>query len=335
MLNPFWGTGDDPRDPSYGRYDAFVAEGPSFLTLTEFEAANVVLFPVPWELAKDDPAAVESAWRLARLAAEHDKPLLIFFWSDSTEPVPIEPSVVFRTSLLGSGRRPNEFAMPAWSEDFVERYLAGVEVTRPRQSRPLVGFCGFDTSHTTALKALVKRVLRQSDSSVRSRALAALAAGKDIDTRFVIRDGFYGGSVLSSGQPDYRVMQQVRQQYVENMIETDYGLAARGVGNFSYRLYEILSCGRIPLFVNTDCLLPFEQELDWRRFTVWVDEHELDSVASRLVEFHSGLDDEAFADLQHDCRRVWLDYLSPQGFFRHLHLHFQPDGDGHLRLKTA
>jgi len=335
MLYPLWGAPpENPEDPSHGRYDRLVSEGTAFFTLSPLEAADVVLFPVPWEIAKDRPEAVEEAQRLSRLAAEHEKPFLIFFWSDSAEPVPIEPSIVFRTSLYRSRRQPNELAMPAWSEDFLERYLAGEQAIRPRLERPLVGFCGFDAPPSRTSTAIVKRLLGRPIMSPRGRALAALAASKEIDTRFVVRDRFFGDNLLPSGQADYGVMQRVRQQYVENMIETDYALAVRGDGNFSYRLYEILSCGRPPLFVNTDCVVPFDRELDWKRFTVWVDESELDSVADRLVEFHAGLDDDSFADLQHRCRQVWLDFLSPQGFFRHLHLHFRRDGDGRLRPAT-
>lgn len=341
MLYPFWGKPPEhPEDPTHGRFDAFVADAPSFLTLTPFEASDVVLFPIPWEIAKDRPDVVDDARRLARVAAEHDKPFLIFFSSDSAEPVPIEPSVVFRTSLYRSRAKPTELAMPAWSEDFVERHIGGEVAIRPRRERPLVGFCGFDTPRSAAHKALVKRLLGRRTTSTRGRALAALAASGQVETRFVVRDRFFGGS-LPSGQPDYGLMQRARQEYVENMVETDYALAARGsetwgltAGNFSYRLYEILSCGRPPLFVDTDCVLPFDRELDWTRFTVWVDESEVDSVADRLVKFHGGLDDDSFADLQHRCRRMWLDFLSPQGFFRHLHLHFSRDAAGSLRPKT-
>ena len=137
-------------------------------------------------------------------------------------------------------------------------------------------------------------------------------------------------------------MRRARAEYVENMVESDYALAARGsetwgptAGNFSYRLYEVLSCGRPPLFVNTDCVLPFDHELDWTRFTVWVDESELGSVARRLTDFHASLDDDAFADLQHRCRQVWVEFLSPQGFFRNLHRYFHRDGNGRLRLKPS
>jgi len=296
---------------------------------------------VPWEFAKDDRAAVDEAWRLARLAAEHEKPFLIFFVSDSAEPVPIEPSVVFRTSLFRTRAKATELATPIWSEDFVERYLDGEEVVRPKCKRPLVGFCGFDTPRPPPHRALVKRLLGRPTVSSRGRAMAALDASKEIDTRFVVRERFFGGSVLESGEIDHEAMRRARQEYLENMIESDYALAARGsetwgtgAGNFSARLYEILSAGRVPLFVDTDCVLPLDRELDWRRFTVWVDQNELGSIAERLAAFHAKLDDDSFADLQHRCRRMWLDYLSPQGFFRHLHLHFRRDGDGRLHLKT-
>ena len=36
----------------------------------------------------------------------------------------------------------------------------------------------------------------------------------------------------------------------------------RGAGNFSYRFYETLMMGRIPILVNTDCVFPFEDKVD-------------------------------------------------------------------------
>ena len=97
---------------------------------------------------------------------------------------------------------------------------------------------------------------------------------------------------------------------------------ARGAGNFSYRLYETLSCGRIPVFVDTDCVLPDEDMIDWRSLCVWVDESELDEIGERVAAFHAAYDDSSFRELQHECRRVWLERLSPEGWFEHLDRYF-------------
>lgn len=332
ILYPFLGVpAQDPREPSAGRYDRYVAEAPGFLTLVGLEECDIVVFPVGWEAAKDSPALVEHAHRLAELAAAAGKPYVIFFWSDSPEEVPVAPSVVFRTSLYRSrraARKAVELAMPAWSEDFVERYQGGEQILRPKLARPSVGFCGFDTPPPPPHKRLAKQLLGRPVLSSRGRAMRVLRADGRVDVDFVVRPGFYGGEVVN-GRPNYEGMVRVRREYVDNMLAADYALAARGsetwgptAGNFSYRLYEILSAGRPPLFVNTDCVLPFDEIVDWKAFTIWVDESELPDVADILVARHESLSAEGFLELQRECRRAWLEYLSPQGFFRNFHRHF-------------
>ena len=100
-------------------------------------------------------------------------------------------------------------------------------------------------------------------------------------------------------------MQKARQEYVQNMIESDYILCARGAGNFSYRLYETLSCGRIPVFIDTDCVLPYNFAIEWKKYCVWVNEGELSHIAEKVAEFHSRLSPQEFLDLQSACRRLW------------------------------
>lgn len=65
---------------------------------------------------------------------------------------------------------------------------------------------------------------------------------------------------------------------------SDYVLCARG-GDFSYRLYETLSYGRIPVFVDTDCVLPYDSEIKWKDYCVWVDEKEVNRIGERSRSF--------------------------------------------------
>lgn len=84
------------------------------------------------------------------------------------------------------------------------------------------------------------------------------------------------------------------------------------------RFFEILSAGRIPLFINTGCVLPLESEIDWRRQTVWVEDRDLANIGQRLAEFHAATSPEAFLDLQQANRRIWLERLQPEPYFRHV-----------------
>jgi hypothetical protein len=154
----------------------------------------------------------------------------------------------------------------------------------------------------------------------RASALAALSRSRGVRTNFVFRHQWCNGAFTTGA--DMPLYRKSRAEYVANIFGSDYVLCARGAGNYSIRLYETLSCGRIPVFVNTDCVLPYEEWIDWKRFGVRVEEGELEHVAERVLEFHERLSPVEFEELQKACRRLWLEWLSPEGFFRNFYRHF-------------
>lgn len=115
-------------------------------------------------------------------------------------------------------------------------------------------------------------------------------------------------------QPDFRCEYHARAWSSLHIASWDYGLCVRGCGNFSSRLYETLSCGRLPVFVDTDCVLPFDDLIDWREHC-WVDIGDVDSLGSIVARFHDGLTDDDFRALQHAARTRWEQWLSPEGVF--------------------
>lgn len=336
MLYPFWGKRSvDTAHPSSGRFDRYTEVGSCFFEMTTLQKADVAVFPVAYEHVRRNSKARERLRQFAGRARQAGKPTAIFFGSDSDEDVPYG-TTVFRTSLYRSSRKPNEFAMPAWSNDFVAKYLGGELPIRPRRARAIVGFCGHAPPKTTSL-TLVQRVKRllstgkrllespksygRANAAIRTAALQALAASTWVDTNFIVHERFWGGAFLA-GQLDLVGAHRARQQYVQNMVGSDYILCARGGGNFSFRLYEALSCGRIPLFVDTDCVLPYHSEIDWKAYCVWVDEKDIDHIGERVAEFHKSLSLCEFTDLQQRCQRLWENYLSPEGFFMNFYRHF-------------
>jgi hypothetical protein len=142
-----------------------------------------------------------------------------------------------------------------------------------------------------------------------------------VRSNFILRNGWFNGAFV--GDFNMARLQRSRAEYLENMLGSDYILCARGYGNCSIRLYETLCCGRIPVFINTDCVLPYEGWVDWKRYCVWVEEEELPRVADIVADFHERLSPDEFLDLQRSCRRLWEDWLSPHGFFKNFHRHFQ------------
>ena len=103
-------------------------------------------------------------------------------------------------------------------------------------------------------------------------------------------------------------------EFYRNILESDYTVCLRGGGNFSKRFYETLAMGRIPLFINTDCNLPFEEEIDWRRYCLFVESNDLGSLNRRISAHYESLTDQGLTQLQMDCRRIWEEWLTFGGF---------------------
>jgi len=81
-------------------------------------------------------------------------------------------------------------------------------------------------------------------------------------------------------------------------------------GNFSVRLYETLLMGKIPIFVNTDCLLPLADEVDWKQHMVWVEWEERHLIVDKVLEFHKTISNEDFLELQRKNRKLWKEILT-------------------------
>ncbi len=92
----------------------------------------------------------------------------------------------------------------------------------------------------------------------------------------------------------------------------------RGAGNFSIRFSEALSVGRVPLFVDSACVLPWPNLIDWDAAMVRVDINDLPHLGTRLAVEHRRQGVEGFLRRQRLCGEIWRRFLSPAGFFKTL-----------------
>jgi hypothetical protein len=335
MLYPFWGGSEEEPGP----FDRYARMGGSFFEMTSLEKADLAVLPAPWELVVQDRVARDLAFQFAEKARQVGKQTVIFFWSDSEEEVPIEDAIIFRTSFRRSRRKTNEFAMPAWHDDYVQKHLSGRLEIRQKRAKPVVGFCGLAAPLRLLFGRRLRSILnwsanligpreknrsryRPNGLAIRAQALRILSKSPGVKTNFIVRERFLGGAYQPNGKMDLALLQKVRLEFVRNMIESDYIVCARGGGNFSYRLYETLCCGRIPVFIDTDCVLPYDFATDWKKYCVWIDQGELPLIAKKVAEFHSNLSPQGFVSLQRECRTFWDRCLSPEGFFVNFHRHF-------------
>lgn len=312
LLWPEWGAShwhDRYRD----LFTDFLTHGKGLFTLTDDPAsADYFLPPCGWQDG-GSPAAL----RMADLAARYGRPMVVFYNSDFEEPIPIDDALIFRTSITAANARPNELAWPAWTCDVLRTYGTGRVEPRGKTSRPTVGYCGY-IDYRNVVERLQRTLRRQIApwSKLRGEAVRVLKASPAIDTRFVLRRRFGGNASTME-----------RGQYARNMLACDYALIARGRGNFSFRLYEAMSAGAIPVFIDTDCRLPFDDVIPYQTLFVWVPASEVSSIADHVARFHERHNDSSLFEHRCRVRQVFDNYLSPNAFHRQvsgrLARHFQ------------
>ena len=79
-----------------------------------------------------------------------------------------------------------------------------------------------------------------------------------------------------------------------------------------------MSAGTIPVFLDTDCCLPFDDRIPYRELFVWVPAADVSRIADYVLDYHSRLDERSFNERRRSIRDVYDSFLSPLGFHREL-----------------
>lgn len=238
---------------------------------------------------------------------------------------------VFRTSGYKSKKLPNQISFPAFFKDPLEHYIS-IEnhQVRIKSEQPVIGFVGQATANV--LKAakdisliiyrnlkfhLGKSLLEPQQwfaaPYMRYKYLRRLEKNKDIQTNIIYRDRYRAG--IKSN----RSIDKTTYEFYENINDSDYIFNLRGAGNFSVRFYQTLAMGRIPVLIDTDCLLPLEGIIDWTQHCIRIPQGKEHILEKKLLEFHKNLNQEKFEEIQTENRKLWEEYLTLTSFFARIH----------------
>lgn len=259
--------------------------------------------------------------------------------------------IVFATSVYRDRSTATEISTPAWLYD-----LGAKVSTLPKPSLPTVGFVGA-TQYPGRVNQLLEN-LPKSDIILRSLAgnawfnrtaylgarlpvarafrkhtLKETLKSPELKTDFIERNVHY---FLQS--KEYK--KRARNEYIENLEKNAYILCMRGSENFSYRLYEVMSAGRIPIIIDTNMRLPELESMNWEDFSVIVPYLEVGKIGKIVAAFHDRLSDDDFAEV---CRksRAAFEELLPHNFilkvvkYLQIHqtiLHSLPDHNRNLHF---
>ena len=272
---------------------------------------------------------LEKVSELANKMERLHKPLYV--WLDGDHDVRYNHSNCIFIKYFGNSAKsiPNELIQPGdVKHDLLQQYFSGNLQIRKKNKFPSIGFDGIATYPAsklgfTILKNLVSAIhhsLFQTQFGTdpiipmlvkRKKILDQLQDIPGIKANFNIRNSFAKGTI--GGE------ETVRREFIQNIINNDYTFCYRGAANYSLRFYETLCLGRIPLFINTNCVLPFAKKINWKDAILWVDQSEVGYLSEKIIDFHQSMTDKQFIEKQHWCREIWVKYLSKEGFCHQFH----------------
>ncbi len=224
---------------------------------------------------------------------------------------------------------PNQVELPALLPyDPVERWKSGQWSPQRRIS---LGFCGQATQNPLKtfkdfFKIESMRLQKKKGKSPflhiprflpayeRSRVLSRLGKSKEITTDFVLRSHYKAGATTQES------ILQVEKEFFDNIDSNLFTLCIRGMGNYSVRFYQTLAMGRIPVWIDTDGVLPFASHIDYSGMVIRVPFSDRFEADRYILDFLDGKTQEDLDRIQARCRAVWLEHFRLDGMLRNLSL---------------
>lgn len=264
----------------------------------------------------------------ASLAQKYHKPLIIDGTCDSDVFLDIPSANILRCGLYKSLQQSFETECPFWSNYRTKKALDSLTTNTSKGKKPVVGFCGTTASlgklaNLTKLLSpnpLAKSILSQGKLArqvdirlkegmslkLRQKAMDLVASDSRIDTRFEVtnnRQSYY------CNNEDNRIA--LENLFIENTQQSDYVLCVRGTGNYSGRFYMALNAGRIPIVLDTDIVIPYEEKLQIVKITL----DSLDKIADIVIEHFETRTEQELKEMKAQNRQVYQQFLAPDKFF--------------------
>lgn len=286
--------------------------------VSQIDQADYIL--IPQAVTVLTPAVRAYLDQVRSLASQSGKKIIVFIGGDLSHNIFIDDMIVLKGSQYGQLKRPNEIIVPPLVEDLspeANQPWAGGVKFRTKSDQPVVGFCGWAAPAGFAgwLKYWLKnlftfRAVFKKGLYFRRRALAVLKRSNLIKTNFIIRRSFSGNLKTVGGDP-----KKLRQEYIDNILNSDFILAPKGDGNFSLRFYETLSAGRIPVLIDTDCVLPLESEINYDEVMVRVPYQNLNQADKLISDWYEQLSPTDWVAKQRAARELFAAKLRYDQFF--------------------
>ena len=289
--------------------------------------ADFVVFPKNYNLWY-----LKDLKNLCKIAKKYNKKVMVFYMSDIENKLPyIDNLIVFRTSLTNKNPD-NEYPIPWFPEDLMKydkNPYKNINTTIP--TIWYAWYCIKNKIRYFISKILMKIVWFKPINLLiylffnyiyHNEKLYNIVSV--IGTWFVYRKDAID-ILLKNKQVKFNYMRRertfwiheksnYRNEYIDNIINSDFPLVIRWFWNFSFRLSEVISLWKIPLFIDTDCKLPFDNEIDYKDLFIWVPYKDIKNIQKYISKYLKN-NKNKFIENQKQIRYIYENYFTMTGYY--------------------
>lgn len=255
----------------------------------------------------------------SEIAKRVDKPFGVFSNSDFIVDLEVDNAYLFTPGSYRS--KPYQIDLPATlPEDPYLKWFGPNWTPIPYTVKPSVGFCGQAT--TQPLKA-IKDLYTFGSTKFKNwlgltlsnpgpiflpafqRAILLKYFEKDsrFEADFILRNKYKGGAKTKAQKS------QVESDFYKNIHNNLFTVCLRGMGNYSVRFFQTLAMGRIPILIDTDCNITYQEYHQLDQLIPVVPYNKRNEVNEIVYEYFISKTPDELEVIQSKCRQIWMEYF--------------------------
>lgn len=102
--------------------------------------------------------------------------------------------------------------------------------------------------------------------------------------------------------------------HIDSLRRSEFALCPRGYGNTSFRMYEAMQLGAVPVYISDDFCLPWSDEIDWNDLVVLIKREDISKVDKVLTNFSY----DRLLGMREYATEIYEDYFSLSGTYNNI-----------------
>lgn len=94
--------------------------------------------------------------------------------------------------------------------------------------------------------------------------------------------------------------ESLQSEYREIMSKSKFVLCPRGYASSSYRIYEAMQLGRVPVIISDEWVPPQGKNIDWNQFSIRIKENQIEEIPLILEKYEA-----QYEEMSRQARLAW------------------------------